>query len=69
MAIDEDINPIEFYKIMLQDEKIQPKFRIFNPEVQFKNLLDIYCYYFYDCKNVIQQRTQTLHLAINYFTQ
>ncbi|CAI2362830.1 unnamed protein product [Moneuplotes crassus] len=67
--VDLDINPVEYYKIMLKDEKLKPQMRIFNPNVMFDNLPDVYCYYFYDCKSVIQQRMQTLHLAMNYYTQ
>lgn len=67
--VDQDINPVEYYKTMLTDEKLKPQMRVYNPNVMFDNLPDVYWYYFYDCKSVIQQRMQTLHLAMNYYTQ
>ena len=55
---------------MLSDEMIQPNFRIYNPKPKFETYFkDIYKYYFLDCHYSIQQRYQTLHLAMSYFTQ
>ena len=67
--VNEAINPVKNYQTMIRDEKAFPNFRFYNPEANFDNILDVYCYYFYDCKNAVKQRLETLHIAMDLFTQ
>lgn len=55
---------------MLQDEKYFPRMRVFNRETKYlEDAINIYKFYFKELKYSLKQRTQTLHLAMAYFTQ
>ena len=64
------LNPAWFYRTMLDDEKTSPNMRMYDAHAKhLENFYNVYNYYFIDCHNTINQRIQTLHLAIGYFTQ
>ena len=70
IAINENINQAVNYRTMLEDEKITPNTRVFNDKARFQtHLINVYKYFFNDWNKSIQQRHQTLHLAIAFFTQ
>ena len=69
-TINEDINQALNYRTMLEDEKIFPNTRKFNDQAKFQtHLINVYKYFFNDWYKGIQQRHQTLHLAMAFFTQ
>lgn len=70
LSVDEDINQAVNYRTMLMDERLHPQARIYNDHARFQiHIINVYKYFFTDCHQSIQQRYQTLHLAIGYFTQ
>ena len=58
------------YECMIEDEAHYPVMRMYKTDTKFlKYAINVYKFYFNEIKYSLKQRTQTLHLAMAYFSQ
>lgn len=66
----EELSSAEYLQHMMQDEANYMKLRVYKPEVRYyEEIGNVYRFIFEDGYYNLQQRTQTCHLAMAYFTQ
>lgn len=66
----EEMTSAEYYETMLLDEKTFPKMRVYSDRIRYlEEAKNIYKFYFKEAYQALEQRKQTCHLAMAYFTQ
>lgn len=67
---DEEMTPAEYYDFMIEDEQNLPNLRLYNERIQhMEEAVNVFKFYFKDCYQRLEQRKQTCHLAMTYFTE
>ena len=65
-----ELNPIQYYKSVIEDEKICPNMRLYFERFIFESYIPIvHKFYFEDLYYKTKQRISTLDLAFTYFIQ
>lgn len=66
----EDLQPADYYYTMLQYEKSSPTSRVYNEKIMYlEEVVPVFKFYFKECYQKLEQRKQTCHLAMAYYTQ
>jgi hypothetical protein len=66
----EELTLGDYYVTMKQHENKQNGLRVYNPRIQHtEEIVNVFKFYFKEGYKALEQRKQTCHLAISYFTQ